>query len=773
MKRIKQAMEMCSQAKKLVDSARVGDVHFVGIGGVGMAGLAHLLHRMGWSVSGCDECGGGLLSWLEREGIRVHTGHDPAHLGHRPDFLVRTPAVHDDNPELAAARAAGIPIAARGEVLAALGSRFPTVAVCGSHGKTTTSTFLATILRSVRPDATAWCIGGSSAALPTVAGMPSGTERPTLVVEADESDGTLALYRPVLTVITNIDLDHVDRFATIADFEQVFRSAIDRTDGPLVYCADHPRTVAVAMTSHHRDRLSFGFAPNADVRISDFEPTPEGGIRFRIAVPGTPEPIAVVLPVPGRHNALNAAAAIAAATRLGIAPADAARALASTALPARRFERIGSPDGFTVVSDYSHHPAEIRALVATAKGVSHERIVAVFQPHRFTRTKTLLAEFPAAFRGVDELVLCPVYAASEDKIPGGTASDLYAEFRRRAAEKTPDAEPIPVPILAEDLAGAANYLCATVRPGDLVLVVGAGDVNTIAPVVAAAHPAADRPTAFRLSAYGTAAIAPKFRIVPSPEALREALAEARTHGETPALLGAGTNTLVAPTGCHRPLLRLRGDAFSFIRNEDAQELSVGTATPGPTLLEHCAKFGLSGLECMAGIPGYVGGWLAQNAGTRYGSFCDRVVSVRALRPDGTECELTGDQLQAGYRECPGLAGLVALSVRLRLSRTTEDDVRAKLADFACKRLDFTGLRTCGSVFRNPPAPALSAGALSDRAFCKGLRIGGAIVTARHGNVISTDSTATASDVLALVHIVQDRVEAAHGIRLEPELRILR
>ena len=796
-----------SDAAPLPDLSTPGRAHFVGAGGVGMAGVALLLRRLGWEVSGCDGSRAPLLEWLAARGIPAVAGHDPSHLDPRPDLVVRTPAVHADNPELAAARAAGVPVVARGDALAALSARYETYAVCGSHGKTTTSTFLATILRAERPDDTLWCIGGASAALGgDVAGGPDGGR--LLVAEADESDGTLARYSPAVTVLTNLDLDHVDRFPSVAAFERVFLDCIARTSRALVFGIDHPRAAAVAAAARHPRRVSFGFSPAAKWRLLSCEPDGDG-TRSVLRTPDGAE-LTLRLPVPGRHNALNAAAAIAAAAEAGVAPERAVAALErSASLPARRFERIGAPEGFAVVSDYSHHPSEIRALVATARGVPHRRIVAVFQPHRYTRTRTFLEDFPPAFRGVDDLVLCPVYAASESPLPGGTTADLYAAFRAAAAAApgapvkpaAADPPPIPVPVFAESLDDAFDYLAATIREGDLVLVVGAGDVNSLAPRLAAVKPAPEPPPVLLLSAYGTRAPAPGFRIAASLDALRAALAEAREAGTALRVLGAGTNTLVAATGVHGPVARLRGPDFDFIRDlpttehtEDTEGrsagvppadiqhssfsihhsyLEVGAATTGTRLLAHCRAHGLSGLEALVDIPGTVGGWLAMNAGTRFGSFCDRVASVRALGPDGGERTLGPDDLRASYRACPGLAGFVAVSVTLRLSPLPQEEIAARMKELSEKRLSFAGLRTCGSVFKNPPAPSPTAGQLSDRAFCKGLRVGGAHVAARHGNVISADGTATPSDVQALLHLVADRVFAASGVLLEPELRILR
>ena len=312
-----------------------------------------------------------------------------------------------------------------------------------------------------------------------------------------------------------------------------------------------------------------------------------------------------------------------------------------------------------------------------------------------------------------------------------------------------------------------------------MLVVGAGDVDSLAPRIAAMRPAEKPPQEPRLSGYGTKSPVARLVEADSWDELREILREARAAGETPAVVGAGTNTLVAATGCARTVVRLRPlertakPPVDFRKDGGAVLVDADAAMPGAALLAECRKRGWSGLEALAGIPGTVGGWLAMNAGTRFGSFCDRVEAVCAMDADGEIAILPREALRAGYRTCPGLAGRIALAVRLRLDPATPEAVDAKMREYAAKRFDFRGLRTCGSVFRNPPPPAPPAGKLADDAGCKGLRVGGAHVSDRHANIIAADPDATASDVLALVDLVRSRVAAATGVDLEPELRVLR
>lgn len=753
-------------------SGTPAQAHFTGIGGVGMAGVAFMLKKLGWSVSGCDSTGNDLLDWLNANGISTETENSPAHLQHlspQADLVIRTPAVALSSPELEEAVNAGIPVYDRGVLLAVLSGRHDTIAVCGTHGKTTTSSFIAGILNSLIPEKTSWCIGGISPFLGTVAGgsgLAADSEGGFLVAEADESDGTLALYKPYITVLNNLDLDHLEHFRDTRELEDVFRSALSRTSHTIIYCADHPRATAVAMEPYKAQAISFGFSEGADYHISGGTYN-ELNSQFMLSVRGG-QPIPVSIGVPGRHNVLNATAAIAAACAAGLNLKTVCEALAKTAvLPARRFEKIGSPQTFTVISDYSHHPAEIAALIETAQSLPHRRVLGIFQPHRFTRTKTLLKSFPVAFVGLDQLILCPVYAASEDPIPGGTSADLYGEFRVEAE----DNNSIPIPLLAQSLESASAYLRAILQPGDLVLVIGAGDVNHLAAEIAAAQPVQEEPRPLRLGAFGTEAIAPNLKVIKTLAALQDIVK--RGHFS---VLAAGTNTFVSATGCHGTLIRLSGSTFDttsvLSETPETVELEVGAAVQGPGFLRFCAEHGYSGLEFMAGIPGMCGGWLAMNAGTRFGSFCDAVTHVEAIGPDGIKCQRDVSELNATYRSCPGIKGLVAYAIRLKLRRSTQESVRHAMDEAIAHRMDFSGIRTGGSVFKNPGGTLPPAGMILEKAGCKGMRIGGAFVTNRHANVIAAEPNATASDVYALMTLMREQAFESSGIRLEPEIRIL-
>ena len=448
-----------------LESAPAPQAHLMGVCGVGMAGVACLLHGLGWRVSGCDASMAPLASWLRELGVDVAQGHSTAHVARAPTLMIHSTAIPVGHPELQRAAAEGSRVARRGEVLARLAGLRRTLAVCGTHGKTTTATFAAALLREIgaRPS---WCIGGQSPQLGAVAGLGDSD---LLVVEADESDGTLACYEPAVTIITNVEFDHMEHFADVTAFESCFRRVIGQTRERVVFCAEDPRATRLAASATHS--LSYGLGPHAEIHAAKIDADASGS-SFSVCH-GARELGRVRLGVPGEHNILNALGAVAGLLALG---QDAERVVAAinrlSCLPDRRFDRVVTHPGVTVISDYAHHPTEIRALVGTAAYLPARRRIAVFQPHRYTRTLALGDAFAPAFEGVDEVILVPVYAASEAPVRGGRSEDLYARFCRT---RPPDTVR-----LAHSLQEAWRLLTDCVETGDLVLIVGAGDVVSLA-----------------------------------------------------------------------------------------------------------------------------------------------------------------------------------------------------------------------------------------------------------------------------------------------------
>jgi UDP-N-acetylmuramate--alanine ligase len=439
-------------------------VHLMGVGGIGMSGVARLLAARGLHVSGCDGVSSRLLDGLRTSGIPVEVGHDPAHLTD-VDWAIFSPALPPNHPERLAAAAKQIPLFRRGQVLPVLAEKWKTLAVSGTHGKTTTSSMIAHLMRASGNDAS-WCIGGE---LPPD-GEPAGIGTSEwLVIEADESDATLAHYHPEIAVITNIEFDHMEHYDAPKEMVECFRTFARQTRGPVIVCAEDPEAAAIGA---EWDGISYGFSSPTDFCADSLDCDKEG-THFTVRTADGQESTAF-LPLTGRHNVLNALGAIAACVTAGSGLEAACEALASFSLPRRRFERVAAARGIQVLADYAHHPSEIRALIDAVQQAGAQRIWAVFQPHRFTRTLALGKDFPPAFDGVAGVILTPVYAASEPPLAGGTSEDLLQQFQ---AHSGAPAEFVP------GLEDAADQVIARWKSGDWILLIGAGDVEDLGPML--------------------------------------------------------------------------------------------------------------------------------------------------------------------------------------------------------------------------------------------------------------------------------------------------
>lgn len=754
-----------------------GRVHMLGVCGVGMAGVAYLLASRGWRVSGCDAQLGPLAGWLRAAGVPVAEGHDPAHLEGAGRVVV-TPAVGESEAELAAARARGLAVFRRGEVLAALMSGGRGVAVCGAHGKTTTACFATRLLQELGA-APGWCVGGMTRRMGGVAGGAGGK---LLVAEADESDGTLALYHPAVTVVTNIDLDHLEHFDGEAALEACFRQAVAQTREGVAACRDDARAWRAAGAAGVRV-LGYGFSEEAELRAADVRVS-AAAVSFDVWYGGRARG-RVTLGVSGRHNVLNALGAAAGALLLGHGIQEVLDALPAACgeLPERRFDEVAAAGGVRFVADYAHHPAELAAAVEMARVQGAARLVAVFQPHRYTRTLALGAAFPAAFAGADEVILLPVYAASEAPLEGGDICDLYDWFRRSEIGARVK--------LGRSLEEVWGYLRQTLRAGDLVLIAGAGDVIGLAGLVradvAAGWPARRGQEAFgaALRQVAGAAVEEEGRLdgwsffgvggrarwrveVSGEEALAAVARLCGAHGVAWRMAGAGANAWFSDLGEPGCVVRFAEGACAGFEETGAGEVAAGCGWRGRALLDRLEREGFAGLEFLDSVPGSLGGWLAMNAGAHGGEIGARVRWIRCLNREGEISILGPVECGFAYRACRGLEGRVALACGLALERAAPEQVRARRQEARGRRIPLAGLRTEGSVFRNPEGGA--AGRLLEAAGCKGMRIGGAWVTDVHANVVAVDGSATASDVLALVMRMRNRVAARSGVVLRTEIR---
>jgi UDP-N-acetylmuramate--alanine ligase len=447
--------------------------HFIGIGGIGMSGIAEILLSLGMKVSGSDLRRGPVTDRLGTLGAVIYEGHEAGHIA-GATVVVTSSAVSPMNPEVLEAHAHKIPVIQRAEMLAELMRLKYGIAIAGMHGKTTTTSMVASVLTAGGLDPTV-VVGGRVDALGSNAWL--GTTQ-YLVAEADESDRSFLKLSPILAVVTNLDREHMDCYKDLADVERAFLDFMDKVPfyGAVTACVDNALLKGILPRARRRV-FTYGVADEADYRLEFVEPRQGRFARFLVhTAVGPLGPFE--LHVPGRHNVLNATAAVAIARQLEVPADKIAEGLNRFRGVDRRFHLRGQSRGVAVVDDYGHHPTEIRATLAAARECGHNHIHVVFQPHRFSRTRDLLEEFGGAFKDADSVFVLPIYAASEEPIPGVTAEALAAKIEG------------PRILYVPDFASAVEAAVSAARDGDLILTLGAGNVSQLAPQILAALEAA-------------------------------------------------------------------------------------------------------------------------------------------------------------------------------------------------------------------------------------------------------------------------------------------
>jgi len=456
---------------------QLGKVHFTAIGGAGMSGIARIMLARGVTVSGSDSADSALLGELAAAGARVRVGHAAENLGDA-DTLVVSTAIRADNPELLEAQRRGLRVLHRAAALASVMLGYQGIAVAGTHGKTTTTSMITTVLLHSGADPS-YVIGGILAETGIGAAQGGG---PVFVVEADESDGSFLMFSPDAAVVTSVEADHLDNYGTLAAIEAAFASFAGqiRPGGVLLACADDAGARALTgAVPPGVTALTYGTAADASYRVTEIQPR---GMRTALTVTGSAGtvlagagPVRIEIAVPGRHNALNAAAAFGVTVQLGVAVADAVAGLAAYRGARRRMELTGEADGVQVIDSYAHHPTELAADLAAARDIAAGgRVIAIFQPHLFSRTRLFAADFGAALGQADEVLVLDVYAAREDPEPGVTGKLISDAVPGGGAVFMPERATVPAAI-----AGLA-------KPGDLVLTMGAGDVTQLGSAIVAA-----------------------------------------------------------------------------------------------------------------------------------------------------------------------------------------------------------------------------------------------------------------------------------------------
>ncbi|HEY0551035.1 MAG TPA: UDP-N-acetylmuramate--L-alanine ligase [Verrucomicrobiae bacterium] len=779
-------------------AGRGSTVYLAGIGGCGVSGLAHLLIDAGHRVAGSDLAENEEIRQLRARGAEIHIGHCAEQVrAAKPVLLVHSPAVRADNPELCAAREMNLPVVRRAFLLAALVNRQRGICVAGMHGKTTTSALLAHALLQLEA-APSYAIGAIVPQWPAHARL-SPRDESWFVAEADESDGTLREFHPVHSIVLNVDDEHLDHFANVDAVCGEFQKFVENTKEMVVFCADDARVAE--LMSKRRNAISYGFNPLAQYRIESKAQGPKSKVedaapftfhvsRFTIWHLGA-KLGDFSIRLLGDKNISNAAACIALLHQLGYAPTAIANALADFRGAARRQQQLFADENFCVFDDYGHHPNEVRAVLRALKELSPHRLVVIFQPHRYTRTRHLMNDFAESFGDADKLLLTEVYAASEPEIPGANSTALAEAIRVRG--QTVDYVP-----LLRDVVPAVR---AVLQPGDLVLFLGAGDVTKAAHELARQLKMGTHAPAARDEANAMNEIGKKFRNALSSETIvreEEPLAKRttlRVGGKADffvepvneddlsatlrlcaelklpfTIIGRGSNLLIKDGGIRGVVISLGHESFSQVQII-GEHLHTGAGAKLKTVSVEARRAGLAGLEFLEGIPGSVGGALRMNAGAMGSWMFEVVEQIRFMDFSGVAHERQASEVNVEYRGCPLFKTHIALGAVLHGTPASKEVIQERANQFNAKRWETQPAQpSAGCIFKNPGT--VPAGKLIDELGLKGTKRGGAMVSTVHGNFIVNEGKATARDVLELIEFIKQTAKARRGIDLETEVEII-
>jgi UDP-N-acetylmuramate--alanine ligase len=742
-------------------------IHLVGVAGSGMSGIAALLIELGHAVSGSDKVSTMETDRLQRRGLRFREQHRPEDAS-TADLIVFSSAIRSENPILVSARNCGKPIVRRAEALAAIMRGKRGIVVAGTHGKTTTSAMTAHALREggLHP---CHYVGAEIPILGTNAHWDPRGEH--FVAEGDESDGTIALFQPEHTLILNIEEEHLDFYADLAAIEKVFAQLSAQTTGKVFYNIDDKNAARLCQPFLHG--ISYGFTESADYRATDI--TLNGfASRFRVNHQGQQLGEAV-LNVPGQHNVHNALGVIALASELGIAFEKIAKSLAKFEHARRRFEIKYDSPRFLLVDDYGHHPTEIHATLKTARSVGRKRVLTMFQPHRYSRTKALREEFGRAFDDTDRVVVTDVYGSNEAPIPGVTgqmiADEIVAHGHRGVSYE---------PRLEWVHRAVGNML----ESGDLVLSLGAGNIHEQLSALAADLVIAEKLKEIvgedgeirlyePLSKHTTLRVGgpAQFWVEPQNEkAFAELIRFCRNENLPLFVIGRGSNLLVRDGGIRGVVVHPSGGDFDKIEVNGA-EITAGVGAKLKEVAYAGKAAGIGGLEWMEGIPGAVGGCLRMNAGAMGAQTFENVLRVRYLDANGEAHTKTRDELEVHYRNFPLLEKNFAVSAVFRGQPAPLEEIVRKLeASQEKRRTSQPAAKSAGCIFKNPDS--CPAGKLVDELGLKNSRVGRARVSEVHGNFIVNDGGATAAEILELIKEIKATARAKRGIELETEVQIV-
>jgi len=752
-------------------------IDLIGVAGSGMSGLALLLLALGHKVSGSDKAQTTETERLQKLGLQFFHGHTEREV-EECDMVIYSSAIKPGNVAYEAAYKGGIPLVRRAEALAAVMANKKGVVVGGTHGKTTTSALTAHVLRQggMKPS---HYVGAEIPILGSNAHWDAEGE--LFVAEGDESDGTLVNFHPQHSIILNIEPEHLDFYDGIEAIKTVFRQLLSQTPGYWVHCAEDP--VAREVCGGVENSVSYGWSREHDFSANILAMKPDHSdfeVYHKDQLLGV-----ATLGIPGKHNVSNALAAIALATKLGVAFESIQHALKTFRGARRRFEIRHSGERFTVVDDYGHHPSEIAATLATAKGLQPKRIVCVFQPHRYSRTQLLKKEFGAAFDDVDELFVTDVYAASEKPLPGVSGNTIVEEVRehdkaRGVVRPAASFQFTPTMLMSRDKVGNA------LRPGDLLITLGAGNVHEVGRCLARDLPVLEKLWGILdengggmaklyepMNRHTTFLIGGPAQYWVEPHTVA-GFAEIVTHLRNASVpirvIGRGSNLLVKDGGIRGAVIHPSKGEFEEVRVENGQ-LVCGVGARLKKIASAARNAGIGGMEWMEGVPGNLGGAIRMNASAMGVEMADNLVSVRFIAADGSIQEKPLSEIQHQYRSIAEFEERYIVGAVLKGKPATLAEIDAGLEASRVKRRTSQPIgASAGCMFKNPQL--CGAGKLVDELGLKGRRSGKVVVSEVHGNFFVNEGGATAREVMDLVAEIKEVAQRERGVQLEMEVKVI-
>ncbi len=753
--------------KRLLDREHPVRIHLIGVAGSGMSGLARMLLEMGHSVSGCDRVTSTETEKLQQAGLVFSSPHSAAAVSDA-EVVIYSSAIREENVALHAARQNGCLCLRRAECLAAILNNKKGVVVAGTHGKTTTSSLTAHLLREGRMRPCHY-VGAEIPVLGANAHWTTDSEY--LIAEGDESDGTLVNYLPEHSIILNIEAEHLDFYRDLDHIKEVFHTLCRQTRGSIFYCKSDPGAQDVC--SQYPNSISYGWQ-DADYTATNVT-VKRGRTLYTINHHGTPLG-RVELGIPGRHNVLNSLAATAAALEMGCDFASIARGLVSFAGARRRFETKYLSRDYRIVDDYGHHPTEIGATVQTAQSLKPGRLVVLFQPHRYTRTQLLRDDFGRVLQHVDKLFVADVYPASETPIPGISGQTIVDAVKEQGSA---DAVFLPNLALAHHVVG--NQL----RPGDLFITLGAGNVHEAGTkiaqdlrVLAEMQQECGKNIPCRLyepmSKHTTMGVGGEAQYWIEPagfEDMQSVVNFFKDRNIPVHIVGRGSNLIVRNGGIRGAVIHPNGGEFDKIELQ-GNNIVAGAGVRLKKLAAFAAANGLSGFEWMDGIPGCVGGSLRMNAGCLGGDMWQVFQSAIALDEDGEQVEFDRNSMATpSYRCIPEFRHNMVMQATFAGTPADKKQIEATMEDFRNRRKTTQPVEpSAGCTFKNPEE--IPAGKLIDELGLKGFSVGGAQVSSIHANFIVNTGKAVATDVTELIDAIRAKALSERGITLRTEVQVI-